>query len=533
MLKFDVVIVGSGLASLTVALHLSNNYRVALVSKEKLLSGSSDHAQGGIAAVLDDADSVEQHIKDTFIAGAFLSDDNATQYIIERSKNAINWLIEQGVPFTKDESNTSGYHLAREGGHSQRRIIHVADATGHAVMSKLVEKVKQHDNITVFERHIAIDTINTVNVSQNECNGIYVQDIDNQQTIAIAAAHTVLATGGAGQVYPHTTNPTTSTGDGIAIAYRAGCRVANMEFMQFHPTSLYHPEGDSFLISEALRGEGAILTVPANAATNAGKRFMQDFDERLELAPRDIVARAIDATMKKYQINHVDLDISHQPAAFIQQHFPAITEKCLALGIDITKEPIPVVPASHYTCGGVITDVRGRTDVQRLYVVGEAACTGLHGANRLASNSLLECLVIGQSVADDIMAQPITDIKDVAEWDQHQLKSNEDEDAVIRYNMDELRQIMGTFVGIVRTTKRLERAKLRIRLLREELMRFYAYYTISPDLIALRNMIDVAHLIVTCALSRKESRGLHYNMDYPNTLNEARPSIVIPSKINS
>lgn len=532
MLKFDVVIVGSGLAGLTVALNLASNYRIALITKDKLLSGSSDHAQGGIAAVLDDDDSIEQHVKDTLTAGSFLGDDNATQFVIENSKNAIQWLIEQGVPFTKDETTSSGYHLTREGGHSHRRIIHAADTTGHAVMSVLANQVRQHHNITVFEHHITIDTINTVNVSQNECNGVYVQDVINNQTIAIAAGHTILATGGAGQVYLHTTNPDTSTGDGIAIAYRSGCRVANMEFMQFHPTTLFHPQGNSFLISEALRGEGAVLKVPASATEDAGKRFMEAFDERLELAPRDIVARAIDATMKKYGVDHVDLDISHQPAAFIRQHFPAITEKCLSLGIDITTQPIPVVPASHYTCGGVITDIKGHTDVQRLYAVGETAYTGLHGANRLASNSLLECLVIGQAVAADIMAQPVTEIKDVPEWDQHQLKSSADEDAVIRYNMDEVRQIMSTFVGIVRTTKRLERAKLRIRLLREELMRFYAYYTITPDLIALRNMIDVAHLIITSALTRKESRGLHFNTDFPNQLNEARPSIVVPSKLN-
>lgn len=532
MQKFDVAIVGSGLAGLTVALNLATNYRIAIITKEKLLSGSSDHAQGGIAAVLDNADSVEQHVKDTLIAGAHLSDDNATQFIISQSKSAIEWLIKQGVPFTKDETNPTGYHLTREGGHSHRRIIHAADTTGHAVMSTLVEKVRQHANITVFEHHITIDTVNTVNVSQNECNGIYVQDIDNNQVIAIAAAHTVLATGGAGQVYLHTTNPTSSTGDGIAIAYRAGCRVANMEFMQFHPTSLFHPKGDAFLISEALRGEGAVLKVPATSAEDAGKQFMADFDERLELAPRDVVARAIDATMQKYGIDHVDLDISHLPAAFIRQHFPAITEKCLSLGIDITTMPIPVVPASHYTCGGVITDIKGHTDVDRLYAVGETAYTGLHGANRLASNSLLECLVIGKSVAEDIMSQPVIDIKDIPEWDQHQLKSSADEDAVIRYNMDEVRQVMSNFVGIVRTTKRLERAKLRIRLLREELMRFYAYYTVTPDLIALRNMIDVAHLIITSALIRKESRGLHFNTDFPNQLNEARPSIVVPSKIS-
>lgn len=531
MLKFDVVIVGSGLAGLTLALHLPQSCRIAIISKQSLLSGSSDYAQGGIAAVLDKDDSCEAHIQDTIIAGSYLCDNNATQHIIQHGQSAVRWLIDQEVPFTPDKKSELGFHLTREGGHSHRRIIHAADATGHRVMETLIQKIRQQPNITVLEQHIAIDIITNAPKTPLACMGVYVQDLRQNQTISIAAAYTVLATGGAGQVYLHSTNPSTSTGDGIAMAYRAGCRISNMEFMQFHPTALCNSDEQAFLISEALRGEGAQLTLPDAAGVDAGKRFMLEIDTRAELAPRDIVARAIDAAMKKYGIDHVNLTISHLPAKFTKAHFPTIYAHCLTKGIDITKAPIPVVPASHYTCGGVMTDIRGRTDIARLYAIGETACTGLHGANRLASNSLLECLVMGQSAAQDIIASGTLEIADTPEWEQNNFSANTDEDSVILANIEELRRFMSSYVGIVRTTKRLERAQHRIRLLKEEMARYYAYYAITPDLITLRNLIDVAHLIVTCALSRKESRGLHYTLDYPATLTTAKPSVVIPPKL--
>ncbi|HVL75337.1 MAG TPA: L-aspartate oxidase, partial [Noviherbaspirillum sp.] len=392
-MNFDVAIIGSGLAGLSVALHLAQTRKVVVVSKRSLLDGASNWAQGGIAAVLDSKDSHEEHIADTLVAGAGLCDEGATRFIVEHSREAIEWLIAQGVPFTKDATAELGFHLTREGGHSQRRIIHAADATGHAVQLTLVEKVRNHPNITILERHCAIDVIKSDRLDGHEgpprCVGVYVQDVDNGEVMTLAADHTVLATGGAGKVYLYTTNPDTATGDGIAMAWRAGCRVANMEFIQFHPTCLYHPYAKEFLISEAVRGEGGLLKLPAAAGAAAGHRFMPDHDARAELAPRDVVARAIDFEMKKRGLDYVDLDISHQSPEFLKEHFPTIYARCLELGIDITKQPIPVVPAAHYTCGGIITDLAGRTDLPGLYAVGEVACTGLHGANRLASNSLL------------------------------------------------------------------------------------------------------------------------------------------------
>ncbi|HEY8609504.1 MAG TPA: L-aspartate oxidase [Noviherbaspirillum sp.] len=532
-MKFDVAIVGSGLAGLSVALHLAQTRKVVVVSKRGLLDGASNWAQGGIAAVLDSADSHEQHIADTLVAGAGLCDEAATRYIIEHGREAIEWLIEQGVPFTPDPAAELGFHLTREGGHSQRRIIHAADATGHAVQVTLEQKARAHPNITILENHFAIDVIRSDKLSPQPgmpyCAGLYVQDVNTGKVMTLAANHTVLATGGAGKVYLYTTNPDTATGDGIAMAWRAGCRIANMEFIQFHPTCLYHPYAKSFLISEAVRGEGGLLKLPEESGAAAGKRFMPEHDARAELAPRDVVARAIDFEMKKRGLDYVDLDITHQPPEFLKEHFPTIYARCLELGIDITRQPIPVVPAVHFTCGGVVTDMCGRTDLPGLYAVGETAYTGLHGANRLASNSLLECLVLGRAAARHIEAQPQPQPIDLPAWDESRV-TDADEEVVIAHNWDELRRFMWNYVGIVRTTKRLERAQHRIGLLREEIYEYYAHFRITRDLLELRNLVDVASLIVDSALSRRESRGLHYSQDFPETLPKALPTVLSPQR---
>ena len=539
-MKFDVAIVGSGLAGLSVALHLAETRKVAIISKRALLDGASNWAQGGIAAVLDSGDSHDQHIADTLVAGAGLCDEAATRTIVEHGRAAIEWLIEQGVPFTRDASAELGFHLTREGGHSQRRIIHAADATGHAVQVTLEQKVRAHPNIALFEHHCAIDVITSSKltgkgvhggapslVGQPRCHGLYVQDEQSGKVLTFEAEHTVLATGGAGKVYLYTTNPDTATGDGIAMAWRAGCRVSNMEFIQFHPTCLYHPYAKSFLITEAIRGEGGLLKLPPEAGVAAGTRFMPAHDERGELAPRDVVARAIDFEMKKRGLDYVHLDISHQTPEFLKEHFPTIYARCLELGIDITKEPIPVVPAVHFTCGGVVTDLAGRTDIPGLYAVGETACTGLHGANRLASNSLLECVVVGRACASQIAAAPRVENPVLPPWDESRV-TNADEEVVIAHNWDELRRFMWNYVGIVRTTKRLERAQHRIKLLKEEIDEYYRNFRITHDLLELRNLVDVASLIVNSALSRRESRGLHYSRDYPDTLPKALPSVLTP-----
>lgn len=519
MLKFDTLIIGSGLAGLSLALKLADHQQVAIITKKALLDGASAWAQGGIAAVLSPDDSWDDHIQDTLTAGAGLCNAETTRYVVEHGKAAIQWLIQQGVPFSRDNDNS--YHLTREGGHSHRRIIHAADATGLAVQQTILAKVMAHPNITVLEQHIAIDLItgSKLGIQDQRCYGAYALNNLSEETITIAAHNTVLATGGAGKVYLYTTNPDTATGDGIAMGWRAGCRVENMEFIQFHPTCLFHPHAKSFLISEAVRGEGGILKLPD------GTPFMSKHDPRAELAPRDVVARAIDFEMKTHGLDCVYLDISHQPEEFLQQHFPNIYSRCMELGINIAMEPIPVVPAAHYTCGGLLVDLQGRTDVKQLYAIGETAHTGLHGANRLASNSLLECLVFSEAAAKDILAQTPGEFISLPLWDESQV-TDADEAVVISHNWAELRRFMWDYVGIVRTTKRLQRAQRRIQMLHEEINEYYNHFHITADLLELRNLVLSADLIVQSALSRHESRGLHYSKDFPEILPQAIPSIL-------
>ncbi|HHB12018.1 MAG TPA: L-aspartate oxidase [Chromatiales bacterium] len=527
--SFDVLVIGSGAAGLTLALSLAPRARVAVLSKDRITEGCTFYAQGGIAAVLDRDDSFEAHVHDTLEAGAGLCDETVVRYAVRRGPECIRWLMELGVDFTRERRVDDGapLHLTREGGHSHRRVAHVADATGHALETTLVEQARAHENIRLFERHIAIDLITTrkLGSEENRCVGAYVLDRAQRRVHAFSARFVVLATGGASKVYLYTSNPDTSSGDGIAMAWRAGCRVANMEFNQFHPTCLYHPKARTFLISEAVRGEGGVLRLPD------GTRFMPRFDPRAELAPRDIVARAIDHEMKRLGLDHVYLDISHRPPEFVRSHFPTIYKRCLELGIDITREPIPVVPAAHYTCGGVLTDLHGRTDLAGLYAAGEVACTGLHGANRLASNSLLECLVFGMSAAEDIerrLDEPAPDIE-IPPWDESRV-TEPDEMVVVSHNWDELRRFMWDYVGIVRTTKRLQRARRRTALLMEEIDEYYSHFRVTSDLIELRNLVVVADLIIRSALWRKESRGLHYTLDHPrrDPRLDGLPTILVP-----
>ncbi len=521
---YDVLIIGSGAAGLTLALNLAQSAKVAVLSKGPVNEGSTWYAQGGIAAVLDDKDSVENHVADTLAAGAGLCHEDSVRFTVERSKAAIQWLIDQGVSFTRLHDSEE-YHLTQEGGHSHRRIIHSADATGKAVHSTLIEQVQACDSLSLFENHIAVDLITEPDTHSGRvrCTGAYVYNRQQERVEVFQARAVILATGGASKVYLYSSNPDSASGDGIAMAWRAGCRVANMEFNQFHPTCLYHPTAGSFLVTEALRGEGAHLKLPN------GERFMHRFDSREELAPRDIVARAIDHEMKRLGSDCLYLDISHKPAEFIAEHFPTVKARCEEFGIDITQQPIPVVPAAHYTCGGVVVNENGRTDLDQLYAIGETSFTGLHGANRMASNSLLECIVYAQSAAEHIHAtlDAIPEPKPAPAWDSSRV-TDSDEDVVISHNWDELRRFMWDYVGIVRTRKRLERATHRIKLLQKEIQEYYSNYKVGNDLIELRNLAMVAELIIRSAMQRRESRGLHYSLDYQSTSDIARDTILVP-----
>ena len=520
--EFDILVIGSGAAGLTLALKLAPFARIAVLSKGQLTSGSTWLAQGGVAAVIDSLDVAQNHAADTLNAGSNLSHSEAVNFTVEQGRASIDWLIEQGVPFSKENGQL---HLTKEGGHSHRRIIHAADSTGKAILNTLIDKVREEPSITLFEHCMAIDLITTqkMGLAGDKCLGAYVLDIKTGKINVFKAQRTILATGGASKAYLYTSNSDGASGDGIAMAWRSGCRVANLEFNQFHPTCLYHPQAKSFLISEAVRGEGGKLLLPDGSA------FMHKFDERAELAPRDIVARAIDHEMKRLGADCLYLDISHRDDDFIKSHFPTIYQRCKELGIDICKQPIPIVPAAHYTCGGVISDINGNTDIKGLYAIGETAFTGLHGANRLASNSLLECIVFASACAKDILAKLDTkaELPDIASWDESQV-TDSDEDVIIAHNWDELRRFMWDYVGIVRTDKRLQRAKHRSDLLQGEIAEYYSNYKISRDLLELRNLALVSELIIRSAMLRKESRGLHFTLDYPELNLQAKDTILTP-----
>jgi len=518
----DILIIGGGAAGLAAALHLAPRARVTVLCKGDFDTASSTWAQGGIAAVTDPEDSVDAHMEDTLTAGAGLCDADVVRQVVEGAGRVIEDLVRWGVRF---DSENNHFHLTREGGHSFRRILHVADATGRAIIDTLTRQVLDHPRIELMRDRVAIDLINLSKLGRhpNRCAGAYVLNRSTGHVEVFQARNVILATGGASKVYLYTSNPDSSTGDGIAMAWRAGCRIANMEFNQFHPTCLYHPHAKSFLISEAVRGEGGILTLPD------GERFMSRFDARLELAPRDVVARAIDHEMKRTGADCVYLDISHRPRSFIDSHFPTIARRCRDFGIDIARDPIPVVPAAHYTCGGVLVDRHGASDVPGLYAIGEVSCSGLHGANRLASNSLLECLMFARAASEHILQcldEPFPEVT-VPHWDESQV-TDSDEDVVIAHNWEELRRFMWDYVGIVRTDKRLQRAQRRLDLLKQEIHEYYSHYRVSNDLIELRNLVHVAELIVRSALSRQESRGLHYNLDHPETLPRSEDTILFP-----
>jgi L-aspartate oxidase len=521
--QHDVLVIGSGAAGLSLALRLPETCRVALLSKADLNQGSTYWAQGGMAAVLHSRDTVDSHVADTLAAGAGLCRQEAVEFTVRNSRRCAEWLVEQGVDFDlhEDPDNHQGseFHLTMEGGHSHRRIIHAADRTGRAISEVLTDRAMAASNVEIFTHRVAVDLV----ISDGRCQGAYILDQNSGHVDLFRAPAVVLATGGASKAYLYTSNPDGASGDGIAMAWRAGCRVANLEFNQFHPTCLYHPKAKSFLITEAIRGEGGRLLLPD------GQRFMHNFDERGELAPRDVVARAIDHEMKRLGADCVFLDISHQSRDFLQSHFPTVMARCAELGIDISAEPIPVVPAAHYTCGGILVDQHSSTDVPGLYAVGESSCTGLHGANRMASNSLLECIVYAESAAkhivDNFSETPA--IGNAEPWDESQV-TDSDEDVVISHNWDELRRFMWDYVGIVRTNKRLQRALHRVQLLQTEIAEYYGNYKVSNDLLELRNLAMVAELMIRCAISRKESRGLHYTLDYPEMLPTAQDTILQP-----
>lgn len=527
----DVLVVGSGAAGLSLALRVAEFGNVIVLSKGPRSEGATYYAQGGIAAVFDESDSIESHVQDTLVAGAGLCEQETVEFIAKNAKECVQWLIDGGVPFDREENDSDEaprYHLTREGGHSHRRILHAADATGMAMQTSLQDNVHNHPNIRVFERHNALDLITEDKIGGDDKKivGAYIWNRNQEHVETVRAKFVVLATGGASKVYQYTSNPDVSSGDGIAMAWRAGCRVANLEFNQFHPTCLYHPEARNFLLTEALRGEGAFLLRPD------GTRFMPDFDPREELAPRDVVARAIDFEMKRLGADCMFLDISHKPADFIEKHFPTINMRLLDLGIDMTKEPIPIVPAAHYTCGGVMVNQSGKTDIAQLYAIGEVSYTGLHGANRMASNSLLECVVYAWSAANDIIAclDQATLPPTLPPWDESQV-NNSDEEVIIQHNWHELRLFMWDYMGIVRTDKRLERALRRIQMLQQETHEYYSNFRVSNNLLELRNLLQVAELMVRCAIERKESRGLHYTLDYPELAKESGPTILVPEKL--
>ncbi len=524
-MNHDVIIIGSGAAGLTAALALAESRKVLVLAKGELTGGSTAWAQGGIAAVLDAGDTFENHIKDTMVAGAGLNRLETVEFVIERAPLAIDRLVELGVPFNTEDEHL---HLTREGGHSHRRIVHVADATGWAVQEALLNAAAANPNITLLPHQACIDLITGRHELRYSGSGrvwgVYALDETTGKVVAHTAKATVLATGGAGRVYQFSTAPRGATGDGIAMAWRAGCRVGNMEMMQFHPTCLYNLEVKNFLITEAVRGEGGHLLNP-----RTGHRYMPDYDQRAELAPRDIVARANDAEIKRDGLDYVHLDISHKPPEFVREHFPNIYEKLLGLGIDMTKGPIPVVPAQHYTCGGIMIDLAGRTDLPGLYAAGECTESGLHGANRLASNSLLECFVFGEAAAADILARwdSFEAPPPVRQWDASRV-TDSDEEVIIKQNWTEIRRFMWNYVGIVRTTKRLERAAHRIQMMFGEVEDYYGHFRVSTDLIELRNLLQCADLIVRSALARHESRGLHFTLDYPKTLAVAKDTVLVP-----
>ena len=538
-MQTDILIIGSGAAGLTLALRSADFAKVTVLSKSDLREGATFYAQGGIAAVLDKVDSIESHVEDTLNAGVGLCNSSVVEYMVSRGAEVVKWLVDQGVPFTTKKSKQENkktqtnkpleldsLHLTQEGGHTHRRIIHATDATGKAVFETLRNRAVAHKNITLIEECTAVDLVTQEKPNkQRKCVGLYVLNQTTSRVEVIRAKFIALATGGASKTYLYTSNPDGASGDGIAMAWRAGCRVGNMEFNQFHPTCLFHPHAKSFLISEALRGEGATLEL------SDGTRFMSKFDERAELAPRDIVARAIDHEMKRLGCDCVYLNISHREPSFITQHFPNIYKRCLEFGIDITEHRIPVVPAAHYTCGGVMINERGETDIQNLYAIGETSCSGLHGANRMASNSLLECFVVAfgaaSSISDRINKVDLPE--NLPAWDESYATSIDDE-ILVSHNWDEIRRLMWNFVGIVRSSKRLKMAERRIGVLREEIRDYYRRNKVTNDNLELRNIALVAELIINCALHRRESRGLHYTIDYPESLKETKDTVLRPTK---